>query len=201
MDFVDKIGTSLYMGGFVLVGREHPVLVLRPNVELYPGDSFNDEVWINDSTEFQIVHPNLDQFKVITRQMDIQETEICEGDGAKMIVRKTQRAHDQRVTWEVYRRDGYRCRYCGVYGGENGATLSYDHVKLWENGGEWTLENGVCACRKCNKQRGNTSYRDWIEGPIYARKSVGLDPLTIQLNLALVDKYESFPTRISKRRR
>lgn len=201
MEFIKDIGTSLYMGGFILVGKGDPILVLRPGVELYPGDVGNNEVWISHSTELQLVYPTSDEFKRIVRQMDIQEVEISEGEGSKMIVRKTQRASDERVTWEVYKRDGYQCRYCGLYGGEGGATLSYDHVKLWEDGGEWTVENGVTACRNCNKQRGNTDYEEWIKGPIYTRKSINLSDEVIEANLELISKYKTFPTRISKRRR
>lgn len=201
MQFIKDIGTNLYMGGFILVGRDEPIIVLRPNVEMFEDGYTPLEVNAPYGYEIPVISPDSELFKKIVRQMDIQEVELSNGEGAKMIVRKTQRAVDQRVTWEVFRRDGYRCRYCGVDGGENGATLSYDHVKLWEEGGEWSVENGVTACRKCNKQRGNTDYEEWINGDIYRRKMINLDPLTVELNRALVDKYKNFPTRVSQRRR
>jgi hypothetical protein len=88
-------------------------------------------------------------------------------------------ASPERFAKVVYKRDGYRCRYCGlrlvrkdvlialskVIGRESfcptgtnlerhGVALAFcasaDHVEPWNVGGRTSLENLVCACRGCN---------------------------------------------------
>lgn len=197
MNFVKEIGTNLYLGGFILVGTDEPVLVMTPDAELYPShplDGFSYQ-------QIQTFSPTSDEFQEIIRQMDLVEVEITDSKGEKVILRKTQRQGDQKVTWEVFRRDDYRCRYCGIEGGERGATLSYDHVKLWEEGGEWSIENGVTACTKCNRQRGNMDYAEWLASDIYLRKSVNVDPYFLEMNNQLREVYKTFPERASKRGR
>jgi hypothetical protein len=92
--------------------------------------------------------------------------------------RDVQRSPDS-YAWEVFRRDGYLCRYCGlrvipkqvftaferVVGAQafratgtndqrNGVVLAFranvDHVVPWKLGGVTTPENLVTACWSCN---------------------------------------------------
>ncbi|KAJ8763197.1 hypothetical protein K2173_025582 [Erythroxylum novogranatense] len=49
----------------------------------------------------------------------------------------------------VLYRDNYTCQYC--YAREN---LTIDHVLPVARGGEWTWENLVAACAKCNSKKG-----------------------------------------------
>lgn len=53
----------------------------------------------------------------------------------------------------VFRRDGYKCAYCGKPG--NDATLTWDHVLPKSRGGKNTWENLVTACFKCNNEKDN----------------------------------------------
>ena len=48
----------------------------------------------------------------------------------------------------VYRRDGFRCVYCG-----SGANLTLDHVLPRSRGGDNSWENLVTCCRKCNAKK------------------------------------------------
>lgn len=197
MEFLKEIGTNLFMGGFVLVGANKPLVILTPDSELIPSmpmEGFSNHM-------INCFSPTESEYKDIIRQMDLMEIELTDSLGRKVIVRKSQRQGDHRVTWEVFRRDEFRCRYCGVIGGDNGSTLSYDHVKLWEDGGEWSVENGVTACTKCNRQRGNVDYGRWIRSSVYQRKSVGVQPKFLEMNNALLEVYQSFPERASKRGR
>ena len=54
-----------------------------------------------------------------------------------------------RLRFQVFERDGFRCRYCGRHVDE-GIVLNVDHVLPVSKGGEWNLENLVTACRECN---------------------------------------------------
>lgn len=139
-----------------------------------------------------------EDYKKLVRQMDMQEKEIFAEDGkSKMVVRKSQRRMDQMIAWEVFARDNYTCRYCGG----TGIPMTYDHVKLWENLGENSIENGITACRPCNKKRGNMDYVEWLNSAAYRKRSNNLDTSVIHANDLVALKYMSFPDRISKRRR
>lgn len=58
----------------------------------------------------------------------------------------------------VYRRDHYRCQYCGRHFPEN--QLSYDHVVPRASGGRTDWTNIVTACRPCNLRKANKSCDD-----------------------------------------
>lgn len=53
------------------------------------------------------------------------------------------------LRFDVFMRDGFRCRYCGV-SIDDGAILHADHVIPQSKGGATTLENLVTACMDCN---------------------------------------------------
>ncbi len=53
----------------------------------------------------------------------------------------------------IYRRDGFKCQYCGAKPGTEELTL--DHVLPRSRGGKTTWENCVLACTVCNVRKGN----------------------------------------------
>ena len=53
-------------------------------------------------------------------------------------------SHWKKLRLQVLRRDGYTCTYCGDVASE------VDHRVAKVKGGEDTLDNLVCACRRCN---------------------------------------------------
>lgn len=53
------------------------------------------------------------------------------------------------LRFNVFRRDGFRCRYCGV-SVDDGAILHADHVIPESKGGPTTIDNLVTACIDCN---------------------------------------------------
>lgn len=53
----------------------------------------------------------------------------------------------------IYRRDGYRCQYCGEQ--FDARDLNLDHVTPREKGGKTTWENLVCSCIPCNTRKAN----------------------------------------------
>ena len=192
-DFKDfnllEVGNNLGLSGIVLDGKGGPVTLMFPGIS-------SDNV-----SSSEVIETDVQQFKDMVRQMDIQEVELIDNDkNKKTIVRKTQRQLDTKISWKVFGRDKYTCRYCGRKG-EDGVPMSYDHIMLWENGGPNTMDNGVCACKKCNKTRGNTDYAEWLESPYYKKVSSGLSQGTKKLNEALVSVYKTFTKRVSKRSR
>lgn len=53
----------------------------------------------------------------------------------------------------LFRRDNYRCMYCGVQ--HIHGNLTRDHVVPKSKGGKDTWENVVAACQRCNHYKGN----------------------------------------------
>lgn len=54
----------------------------------------------------------------------------------------------KRVRFEIFKRDGFKCRYCGVTA--VGEQLTVDHVVAVANGGTDAPENLVTCCASCN---------------------------------------------------
>lgn len=145
----------------------------------------------------QLLDMDLPDWKRFLRQTDLLEVEIFEATGdnrkvAKAIVRKSARQIAQGVSWNVYRRDGYCCRYCGA----DDVPLNVDHLVLWEHMGPSIEGNLVATCRKCNKVRGNTEYADWLNHQHYKRMSARLTPEQRQANIDLLPTLDSIPRRV-----
>lgn len=109
-----------------------------------------------------IVSPTLDQWTKIVRQSDLKEIEGM-SKGQKVILRKSTRQIEQKVSWEVFRRDNYTCRYCGA----NDRPLTVDHIVVWEEMGPSIPMNLISSCKKCNNKRGTMRYEAWLENPYY----------------------------------
>jgi hypothetical protein len=147
-------------------------------------------------TGTSLLSMNEKDWEKFLRQSDLQEVETNQ-DGRKAIIRKSQRVISQFVSWNVFRRDGYCCRYCG----RDNVPLTVDHVDLWEDGGASVEENLVTACKRCNKARGRTPYAEWIESESYGRLRCELPHAADRLNCALVDKLSYLKSlRVSKQR-
>ncbi len=62
------------------------------------------------------------------------------------------------IPWDlrraVYRRDGWRCKFCGE---GIGAQLELDHIMPWSAGGPDTGKNLRTLCQRCNTDRCNYS--------------------------------------------
>jgi hypothetical protein len=140
-----------------------------------------------------VLDMDLEDWRTFIRQTDLLETEVVapdqDGKLVKAILRKSQRQVDQGTSWVVYKRDGYRCRYCGI----DGVPMTVDHLVLWEEGGPATPENLVTACRKCNKKRGNMQYGDWLQSPYYKHISKRLIIAAVEANEAVLATLPSIP--------
>lgn len=148
-----------------------------------------------------VLQMSLDEWKQFVRQTDLLEVEVlAHGQDRKLtkaVLRKSTRQIEQGVSWNVYRRDGYACRYCG----RDTVPLTVDHLVTWESGGPSIEVNLVSSCRKCNKVRGNLDYDKWLKEPYYVRASKGLSPATRAENEALVATLDAIPRRPHKRSR
>lgn len=193
MEFKDfdiaDVGTGILLVGGVWADEHKMYLFVLPEFDEHAED------------QIRVLCPSAEEWKALLRQSDLVEKEVLEkaADGklVKAVARKCQRNIDQNVSWAVYRRDEFRCRYCG-----NGKVpLTVDHLVLWEEGGPSTEENLVAACRKCNKTRGNMQYADWLKHPYYRKRSQNLTSLVRADNEALVGALDAIPRVIKKRKR
>lgn len=182
-----SIGNTIQLAGAIYSGEGRTFLCL------FPGEALDEEVQQLDMDQAE--------WEVFIRQTDLLEVEaLVKGDNdiiGKAIVRKSTRQIDQGVSWKVYKRDGYACRYCG----NNDTPLTMDHLIPWEMGGPNTEVNLVAACRKCNKTRGNTLYADWLQHPHYLRVSKALSPAARTMNEAVLRTLDAIPLVYQKRSR
>jgi len=149
----------------------------------FPEEQINDIV----KDDIEILDLSLEDWKKVLRQTDILETEVLVSDKhglVKATLRKSGRQIDQRISWAVYKRDNYTCRYCG----RNDVPLTVDHLILWEVGGPSIEENLVSSCKSCNKARGNTPYEEWLGSEFYQNVYMNLNSQTMRLNEELTQR-------------
>lgn len=67
----------------------------------------------------------------------------------------------KKLRLEVFRRDGYRCFYCGFHADTEAdkKALTLDHIIPRSKGGSDKRKNLVTACQPCNQRKGNRIYR------------------------------------------
>lgn len=92
---------------------------------------------------------------------------------------------DRKVAFtrrNVYRRDGFRCVYCGAKPPQ--AKLTIDHVIPRARGGPNTWENCVTACVSCNARKADRLPQDigyeMDRNPAPPRWPGGLDPAALR---------------------
>jgi len=72
------------------------------------------------------------------------------------------RSEDDSLRDRIFRRDGYRCVYCGeVFPSE---ALSLDHVQPRWRGGDNSPGNLVTACKADNARKGSQPAWAWLAG-------------------------------------
>lgn len=139
------------------------------------------------------VLPDTQQWYELQDQLDKCNIEGEEGS----IFRKGQRQLDQKICWQVYRRDKYACRYCGI----DNVPLTVDHIKTWETGGATHPKNLLTCCKKCNRKRGNLDYGSWLQHKYYIEKSKYLSEKVRTMNDAIVRELNNMPTMAKPRSR
>lgn len=180
-------GNTIQLAGAVFQGEGRTFLCLFP-------EDKND-------LPAEALELSLEDWNALVRQTDLLETEVLakasDGTLAKVVLRKSQRQIDAAVSWKVFQRDAYSCRYCAI----TGVPLTIDHLVTWEDGGPTTEANLLSACRKCNKARGNTPYHAWLQHARYRDLSQKLTPEVRAANEALVATLDKIPRTLHTRTR
>lgn len=148
------------------------------------------------SSDQKYLEMGLEDWQKVVQQTDVCETEIITKDKTgkfvKILMRKANRQIDAGVSWQVYDRDEYSCRYCGI----KAVPMTVDHVILWEESGPSTVNNLVTSCRKCNKLRGNMQYVDWLKSENYKKRSYALTEEAKKKNVDLLSQLDSIQKKI-----
>jgi hypothetical protein len=177
-----SVGSALQYAGVVFQSEDQTLIAV------FPDEDFDGS--------FEQLEMDRDQWTKFLRQTDLMETEILakapDGKLMKTVIRKSARQIDTRVRWAVYRRDEFKCRYCG----NDQVPLTVDHLVLWEEGGPSTEDNLVACCKKCNRNRANKQLAHWFECKRYKNVSRNLEPHVIELNRALLDILPNIPRRV-----
>lgn len=175
-----ELGTRFQLVGLMYACNEQGFIAMLPG-EAYP--AFAMPV---SSLSLQAWNRVLEQ----TDNLDVEVTAPdADGKLVKAFVRKSQRQIDASVSWRVFKRDKYSCRYCG----NDNIPLTVDHLVRWENGGPSTEANLVAACRKCNRTRGDTEYGDWLRDPYYEKVARKLSQEEREANIRLLSTLSGIP--------
>lgn len=181
------IGDTIQLVGAIYSGEGKMFLVLLPGEKA--------------DLPQEILEMNAADWEKFLFQTDVLETAILEkaSDGtiAKAIVRKSQRQIDNVMQWTVWRRDQYRCRYCG----RDDVPLTVDHLVIWEKGGPTVPANLVSACKKCNKIRGDLEYTKWLEHSYFKQVSRNLLDAERVALWTLADTLPNIPRYTNLRQR
>jgi len=175
IDLLD-VGNTIRLAGAIYRGNGKVFLAFLPDErgKMHPSPQDDDDVFFYPGqVPMDVLDMDRDDWTKFLRQSDILEIkafqEQPDGKIAKAIVRKSQRQISQVISWEIFKRDGYKCRYCG----KDDIPLTVDHLVLWEDCGPSIPENLVSSCRKCNKTRGNTQYAEWLKSDYLKAVSEG----------------------------
>jgi hypothetical protein len=174
------IGDTIQMAGALYAGKGKAYLITFPEDQV--------EVKGLPIEHLELTH---EDWVAFLRQTDLLEVQAANGSNEKAILRKSTRQIEQAVSWNVYRRDNYTCRYCG----NDKIALTVDHLVRWEEGGPSIEANLVASCRKCNKTRGDMSYGDWLKDPFYLRVSARLKPEVRAANEAILGTLDAVPRK------
>jgi hypothetical protein len=182
-----SVGNTITMTGAIYSGEGKTYLAY------FPGEKEDHPI--------EALDMDSGDWETFIRQTDLLETEVLtkasDGKLVKVIARKSQRQVEQGISWRVFKRDGYRCRYCA----KDDVPLTVDHLVLWEEQGPSIEANLVSACRKCNKVRGNTTYAEWLKHPYYVQVSAALDEVTRRANEAVLSTLDGIPRMVHARSR
>lgn len=171
--YFDELGVQAKMAGVVYSGMGLYALVWlpgqKPNTRL-PQD-------LAAFTEMDSAEGAVEDWAAILQATDNPEIfELDEGGVVKAIHRKSMRAIGGALQWKIWRRDGFRCMYCGVEG--NGKyPLTVDHFMPIELGGNDEANNLISCCRACNKRKGSFPPETFceLEGKDYIGLNAYLD--------------------------
>ena len=179
---ISEFGRSIQLIGAVFASDKESHVVLLPSYDLgeLPTSTSHYRMTVED-------------WQALQHQTDSVPTEalVKEGDkpAGKAIIMKSHRQVSKIVSWKVFKRDDYTCRYCA----RDDVPLTVDHLVTWESGGPSTEANLVASCGPCNNCRGEMPFGEWLKCKDYKRRSVNLSTAQQFANQALLPTLTNIP--------
>jgi len=102
----------------------------------------------------------------------------------KGIARGKRKPITEKQRYEVFARDGFKCRACGR-GASNGVKLTVDHIVPVDWGGKSEMSNYATLCEECN--RGKKAWTDGV--PSQAMQLIMTEPTVESRIEALFDNF------------
>ena len=99
----------------------------------------------------------------------------------------TRKSTGKRLRFEIFKRDGFTCQYCGAQPPE--AVLVIDHIKPVSEGGDNDPLNLITACESCNQGKSNKLLNNLSPKP-----DADLEWLQMQQEIAELKRYQIFKT-------
>ena len=112
---------------------------LNCGTEIWPGTRETKNSWCNKNTL-------IGNGKLGVRQI-VKLNKVPE--------RKGSGNRHQNLRFEVFKRDEFKCQYCGRSPKTDGIVLELDHVTPVCDGGRMEISNLVTSCRDCNRGKGS----------------------------------------------
>lgn len=100
----------------------------------------------------------------------------------------------KRLRFEVFKRDGFCCQYCGAKPTEL-APLVIDHITPVCEGGTNDLENLISACEPCNQGKAGK-----LLGDVHPRPDADLMLLEVQQEIAELKRFQSAQKQLQSAR-
>jgi len=92
-----------------------------------------------------------------------------------MARKRLKMAISKKFRFEVFKRDGFQCQYCGKSSPK--VVLEIDHVIPKNEGGQDNLENLITSCFDCNRGKGKELLENYKEGTDPWIKTFGERPV------------------------
>jgi hypothetical protein len=124
----------------------------------------------------QSVAVRLGRGEAVADQLTQEERQVAVEEG----FRPKRKAISTRTKFEVRKRDGFKCRYCGAT--PMARLLHVDHVVPVSKGGTNEMENLVTACVDCNLGKAGVPLSD-------VRKGLGMSPAEAKEHAKQVREY------------
>lgn len=75
-----------------------------------------------------------------------------------ILMSNTRKSMSKKLRFEVFKRDGFTCQYCGAH--PPSAILHVDHIHPVSKGGGDDIDNLITACQPCNSGKSNVELTD-----------------------------------------
>lgn len=103
--------------------------------------------------------------------------------GGGLIVSQKRKQTGKRLRFEIFKRDGFTCQYCGQQPPD--VVLQLDHIQPVSKGGENDPMNLVTACQDCNSGKADKEL-----GSVIRRPDADLEWLATQQEIAELRRYQ-----------